>query len=737
MVNFRLFFGCWALLQAISIPLACGQQTFAPPAERVKIYALKTAFPIQIDGQLNEPVWNEAEPYFGFTQREPVQGNVASHDTEVRVVYDEHFLYIAAINKEDLSRKSNVRVLNMQRDFEAYQNDRFGVAIDGFMDGQNAIGFEVTPFGAQRDVQVQDGEERAANRNWDGLWFAKTSLTDTTWIAEIAIPWKTMRYPANAKEMLISFTRNIRRDNEVTTFPTFPRAFSHFRMAYAAVLTDVEPPPPSANLQLNPYLLSTAQRNGTDKSLNNPVVKAGGEIKWAPSPNTIIDATFLTDFAQADVDLQVQNLSRFSVLFPERRQFFLENANIFKTSISTFIQPFFSRKIGLDEAGNPIPIDGGIRLTSQTSRQTVGLLVMRQRAQGESPEAHFLVGRYVNNFAGQNRLGAMVTHRADGNKLGNGQITSAERNSTATLNTFLRPNQAVSIETMVSASTDSKMGNGLAAHTWVAQEKNWGYVGFVGQFVSENYIPGAGFLAFENYALVSPAVNLDLRPSWLPAWIRSYGPNFLVDVYWQASDFSFQQAFADVAFIDFEFEKGGDFEIRVKPEWQQIFNEFNPLGLSIAPGFYQFNRFTTKLSTDASKKLSGRIDYETGGYYNGTLTSWQANLRISPLPHIELTPAYRYNMIRKVGSELADLDAQLLILNTRLALNPRAQCNINYQWNSVTEGHAWNIRMSWEYRPLSFIYLVFNSRAFREEAFPERRQLFQDTIGKVTYLKQF
>ncbi|MEM9830347.1 MAG: DUF5916 domain-containing protein [Bacteroidota bacterium] len=715
------------------------QEAFPPPTKRAEVYATSVdEDAITLDGILDEPIWLAAESISGFIQREPIQGQPATVDTEVRILYSNDYLYVGAVCYDSLADRRRVRVRNMQRDFQAYGNDRFGVALDGLMDQRNAVGFEVTPYGSQREVQVIDGDEFDGNDDWDALWYVRTRINDTAWIAEMAIPWKTLRYQRGSQAMLISFNRNIRRNNEITTWPAYPRAFSHFRMAYAAVLKGIQPPPPSANLQINPYLLGDIGRTraGELPQENTREVKVGGEFKWAINPNAVLDGTINTDFAQADVDQQVQNLSRFSVLFPERRQFFLENANIFRTSSSSFIQPFFSRRIGLDDNGQPIPLDGGLRFTSQTQKQTSGVLAMRQRATGASPAAHFAVGRYVRNFSNQSRLGGMVTFRRDEAFENSGSTTPAQTNATATINSFLRPQQSLSWENMLSVSTDSEAGEGLAAHSWLWQQKNWGYLGLIGQYVSPNYLPGAGFLALSDYILASPAIDLDLRPKWLPAFVRSFGPDAFADIFWQASDRTFQQAIAEVSPLDLEFQTGGQFEIRFRREWQQLDDTFQPLGISIAPGFYSFSRVNIRWDTDFSKRIAGGIGYQTGGYYNGQLSSWEGEVRLSPLPHIEFTGSYEYNQIRQVGELEQDLNAHLLFTRTRLALNPRIQLIGSYQWNSASETDIWNVRLAWEYRPLSFIYVVFNSNQ-SDDLFPENRNDAQELIGKVTYLRQF
>ncbi|MEM9673495.1 MAG: DUF5916 domain-containing protein [Bacteroidota bacterium] len=715
------------------------QSAFPPPDTPAEIYATQVAKGvITLDGILDEPTWQRAEVVSGFTQRDPLQGEAATVDTEVRILFNATYLYLGAICYDSLTDRRRVRVRNMQRDFNAYGNDRFGVALDGLMDQRNAVGFEVTPYGSQREVQVIDGDEFDGNDSWDALWYVRTQITDSAWIAEIAIPWKTLRYQKGSRKMLISFSRNIRRNNEITTWPAYPRAFSHFRMAYAAVLKGVQPPPPSANLQINPYLLGDIGRTqeGELPQENIQEVKVGGEFKWAITPNAVLDGTINTDFAQADVDQQVQNLSRFSVLFPERRQFFLENANIFRTSSSSFIQPFFSRRIGLDNNGQPIPLDGGLRFTSQTQNQTSGVLAMRQRATDTSPTAHFAVGRYVRNFSNQSRLGGMVTFRRDEAFENGGLITPAQTNVTATINSFLRPRQSLSWESMLSVSTDSEAEEGLATHSWLWQQKNWGYLGLIGQYVSPNYLPGTGFLALSDYILVSPAIDLDLRPKWLPAFVRSFGPDTFADIFWRASDRTFQQAIAEVSPLDLEFQTGGQFEIRFRREWQQLDDTFRPLGIAIAPGFYAFSRANIRWDTDFSKRIAGGIGYQTGGYYNGQLHSWETEVRLSPIPHIEFTGSYEYNQIRQVGELQQDLNAHLLFTRSRLALNPRIQLIGSYQWNSATQTDIWNVRLSWEYQPLSFIYVVFNSNQ-SDDLFPENRYDAQELIGKVTYLRQF
>ncbi|MEM6346053.1 MAG: DUF5916 domain-containing protein [Bacteroidota bacterium] len=606
------------------------------------------------------------------------------------------------------------------------------------MDQRNAAGFEVTPYGSQREVQVIDGREFDANDNWDALWFVRTSISDSGWVAEMAIPWKTLRYRQGSREMLISFNRNIRRANEITTWPAYPRIFSHYRMAYAARLTGIDPPPPSANLLLNPYLLADYNREGGVgvPRTGDSDLKVGGELKWAITPNSVLDVTVNTDFAQADVDQQVQNLTRFSVLFPERRQFFLENANIFRAGTTDLIQPFFSRQIGLDDEGRPLPLDGGIRFTSQTTQTTAGLLTMRQRQSAEAPGATFAVGRFARNFSSQSRLGGLITYRRNDPFDQNGVSQPAQANATATLDGLFRPVQSLSVEGMISASTDDAVGNGLAGQLRAYLQRNWAFFQLQGRFATPNYLPRTGFLAFNDFFSPQALVDLDLRPAWLPEFVRSYGPDAGLQGFWRISDGSFQQAFANIALVDLEWETGGDFEIRLNQEWQNIDDTFSPLGIQIAPGQYTFTRFNTNISSDFSRKIAGYTGITFGDFYNGQLLEWEGGIRLSPSPFIEIFTEYQYNRIRSLGIAQEDLGAQLLFTRVRLAINPRIRLDGSYQWNSVGNTGIWNVRFTWEYRPLSFIYIVFNHNQ-RAIANSLERSIGEEVIGKITYILQF
>ena len=373
-------FSIYALLTAHSL---YAQEVFPPPDNPPTLEAFRATNEVQIDGRLDEVDWQQASPVSGFTQEEPEQGAPPSFDTEVRVLYDNDNLYISAVCF-DTNGPSGIRVQDLRRDFDFFENDVFGVSLDPFSDGRNAIIFQVNPYGVLRDLQVTDGT--IFNIDWDATFEARTSIEEDRWVVEIAIPWNVLRYSQEQDKWGINFVRGIRRLGEFSGWSLWPRVFTPYRMDYAGILENIEPPPPSTNLRVQPYLVMRDERVGEMQALFDAVTpEIGGDVKWAVTPNTVLDLTVNTDFAQADADRQVVNLSRFSVFFPERRAFFLENASLFRVGSSIAALPFFSRRIGLDTFGQPIPIDAGARMISRTGSRNIGALFVRQRSNDYQP----------------------------------------------------------------------------------------------------------------------------------------------------------------------------------------------------------------------------------------------------------------------------------------------------------------------------------------------------------------
>ncbi len=708
---------------------------FPPPEIPLEIRAIKTTSAIKVDGLLNEADWQRASPITDFFKMEPRQGGDYKFRTTVRVLFDEKNLYIGAFCQDSLGRKG-IRVQDLRRDFSWNENDIFAVQLDPQNLKQFAVSFQTTPFGNQRDLQ--NFNDQVTDNDWNALWTVRTSQTEDGYYAEFAIPFKSLRYDAaNGQEVAwgITFNRLARREYEQTVFPAIPQSFSPYRMTYAAKLTGLELPTPSANVRIEPYTLYQYEEQNTGESPSEGEIKFGGDVKWAVNPNTVVDLTFNTDFAQADVDRAVNNLERFNIFFPERRQFFLENSGIWAGGRQTSIRPFFSRRIGLQGNFNSAtaPIDAGMRFTLRDEKKAIAGLYMRQAETSSSPAANFAVARYLKNYGRENNIGVMFTHRLD--EPSNSLALSRQNNSTITIDGLIRPSSIWSINYLASASIDHELSKaGFAGRIFAGRSANNSYWGWVTEMTTQNYNPAMGFVRQTNVIRHNPGGYWILRPKKLP-WIRRWDPGLFVNYYHDASDpSSFQQANLWLFPVWIFFTDGSFLSYSIFPTWQNINFNFAPLGIQIGQDDYFYTRHEVRFNTDQSKKWSVSGGYEWGEFYNGRRQTINSGIRIAPDPHVAFTFDYEYNRLRNLGEAEENLETHLSTVGARFAANPRLQLSTFYQYNTFDEQGRWNVRLSWEYQPLSFIYLVFNNTQISGLENPFEEQQF---IAKLTFLKQF
>jgi len=723
----------WSFAQTDEI----GDLNFPPPDEQPVIQVSKATKTLTVDGKLDEADWNLATPVSDFFRIEPRQGGAIRYETEVKFLYDEKYLYIGAFCKDSVGLKG-IRVQDLRRDFSWGENDIFGVALDPQNLKQYAQAFQTTPYGNQRDFQNFNGN--SFDTGWNTLWTVRTQRTANGYTAEFAIPFKTLRYdsPENGEtvEWGVTLVRYARRDIEVSTFPAIPQSFTPYRMTYAAKLVGIKVPPPSANVRIEPYALYQYDRieEGNVTSSTGDF-KLGGDVKWAITPYSVLDLTFNTDFAQADVDRAVNNLERFNIFFPEQRQFFLENSGIWAGGLQQSIRPFFSRRIGLQGSFNaePAPIQAGARFTQRTEKEAIAGLLVRQGETDNSPVSNFGVARYLRNYGRENNIGLMVTHRLDEASATLG--LEENNNTTLTLDGQIRPTSEWDIQYLLSTSIDERTGEtGLAGRIFAGQSSNKFYYGWVTEYTGANYNPAMGFIRQSNLINHNPGGYYIWRPKKMN-WIRRWDPGVFVNYNHDATDpSSFQQASIYIFPVYLWFRDNSFVQIAMTPTWQNINFDFAPLGLKIAQDQYFYTRYLIEYKTDLSKKWSLGVEYDFGRFYNGNRSTVRFSGRLAPVPQAAVTVDYEYNNIRNVGIEQKDLSTHLITLGSRFALNPRLQLSAFYQYNSFDEQGRWNVRASWEYQPLSFLYVVFNDTQMNNllEPFQE-----QQLISKVTFVRQF
>ncbi len=711
---------------------------FPPPNVPLEVHAVRANGSIKIDGKLDEKDWQNAPIVDDFFRVEPNQGGTYKYKTEVRFMYDEQNLYVGTFCEDSIGSRG-IRVQDLRRDFSFGENDIIAVQLDAQNTKQYAVSFQTTPYGNQRDLQ--NFNDNNFDNDWNALWYVKTRRTENGYFAEFAIPFKSLRYdkPEDGEpaEWGITMYRLARRDYEQTVFPAIPQAYSPYRMTYAAKLTGLEVPKPSANVRVEPYTLYQfdGSKQGSTSLTSDNSFKLGGDVKWAINPNAVLDLTLNTDFAQADVDRAVNNLERFNIFFPERRQFFLENSGIWAGASGSAVVPFFSRKIGLQGGFNaqPAPIDVGARYTDKDENRTIAGLYVHQRETDNSPAANFGVFRYAKNYGNENNVGMMVTHRLDESSSVLG--SSQSNNTTLTVDGLIRPKNELTINYLVSGSYDEVTNSsGIAGSFFSGYQSQNLYAGWVTNFVSRDYLPGTGFVFQNNVVQHNPGGYYIWRPEKIE-WIRRWDPGLFVNY---NHDFQnpekFQQASIYIFPIYTFFKDNSFIEVAVTPTWQNINFRFAPLGLEIEEGRYSYVRYSIRYRTDQSKKFSASTSYNFGNFYDGTLSTFRAGVRYAPIPHISLSANFERNGLEEIGPSDADLQTNLYTASLRLALNPKIQLSTFYQYNSFDERGRWNVRFSWEYRPLSFIYIVFNDTQVNSLDPIQQNTQF---ISKLTFLNQF
>ena len=729
------------------IPILFSLQTFSqnteifkPDSVRKEIEAVEITVSLRIDGLLNEPEWQQAKASPRFTQIEPYQGAAPNFETFVKVLYNKQYLYFGVFSKDSLGKKA-IRATDFKRDFNYMAHDLVNLSFDGFNDNRNAMCFAANAYGVQRDYLSFD--DLYFDVDWDGLWRVRTNRTDSGWYAEIAMPWQTLRYKKTTDSVQnwgFNMYRNRRLTNEISALSPFPRVFSNSRMEYAGILKNLRPPPPKPNVRIQPYFLTSYDHyKNADVSakVSETNTKFGGELKWAINPNSVLDVTANTDFAQADADLQVNNVTRFSVFFPEKRQFFLENASLFSPGIQQagdgsggfmHFQPFFSRTIGLDTLGNPIPIVAGGRFVNRSSKRNYGAIVIRQEETDNSPATNFFVGRYSQNFGEQNRIGVLESVK---NTPGGSNIES-------TVDGFFRLGKSQSLNTIFTHTlTTNTNKQGFAGLAQYYNSTNHYKIWFTQSVVTKNFDPQMGFVSRTDVIGTTPGMNWYYRGSKLPfkKILRAYEPGILPEFYWQASTGKFIERSLYFWPVWLNFQSGAYFGYSITPTYQNLTTPFEPLGITIAPGKYNYWQNWITFTTDPSKVLSFAGDYKWGNYFNGKLNSGDWKLQFAPIPQISLLAEFNRNHFKNVGEPKSNETVDLYIVQGRFALNPRMQLTGFYQKNSLDHSDSYNIRFSWEYQPLSYIYFIYNHGSLNNNL--QAKQTEDHVIAKISFLKQF
>ncbi len=357
---------------------------------------------------------------------------------------------------------------------------------------------------------------------------------------------------------------------------------------------------------------------------------------------------------------------------------------------------------------------------------------MHQRGNDNQAGANFGVFRYLKNYGKQNNVGVMLTHRLDETNIEKGLLQ--RNNTTLTVDGLVRPNDSWTINYMLSTSRENgKDSTGLAAYFFAGYSPQNFYVGWLTKYVDQKYIPGMGFVFANNTIHHNPGGYYIWRPKGkLGKMIRRWDPGFFVNYYQNANDLKTQETSLYLFPIYIITATNGQIEYAIYPTWQRYNFTLNILNRTVPIGNYNVIRQMVRYETDASKKVSLESRYEFGGYFNGKLNTLTLSGRFAPVPHLALTASYEHSNFTDFGVKNEDFSTDLYSVGLRIAPNPRIQFSSFYQYNTFDSRGRINIRGSWEFAPLSFLYLVFNEAHFQDT--PTQNQAF---ISKLSYMKQF
>ena len=474
---------------------------------------------------LGDPAWANATPITSFWQEQPNEGQPASERTEVRVVFTADTLYIGAVLYD--SDPSGIIVSDARRDAPMDDTDSFQMILDTYRDRQNGFVFGTNPAGIEYDGQVTNegqgggglgfgqmqsgGSGAGFNINWDAAWTVRAKITEHGWSAEFAIPFRTLRYPsATAQTWGINFQRNIRRRNERAYWAPIPRQFNLYRLSLAGSIGGVQTPA-LRNFRITPYGLGNLLASGEVPVDAETDFDFGGDLKYSITPSLTLDATVNTDFAQVEVDDQQVNLDRFTLFFPEKRPFFLENAGFFSVGNPGEVDLFFSRRIGIGDSGQSIPIMGGGRVSGKAGKFNVGLLNMQTSDYNDTVAEHEFQRRARQPRPAESIVDRRHLHQPSGHRRTRGRQSSTAARSAWTARS------GIGMTTMVSGFTAKTETPGVdeSDHAFnIRSQTNrpqWDLnVGY--QEVGSGFNPAIGFLSRRGYRKPD-AMSDDALPS--------------------------------------------------------------------------------------------------------------------------------------------------------------------------------------------------------------------------------
>jgi hypothetical protein len=671
------------------------------------IKAIKIDTPPTIDGYVNEKVWDDAFAVDEFYQREPIEGNPVSKKTIFLTCYDANNIYFAAKCWDDPDK---ITAKEMARDVSLGKDDRIQIIVDTYLDKRNGYWFQVGPRGSIGDAIVS-GNGNVLNKQWDGLWTGKAKITDWGWECELAIPFKTMGFDKENTQWGVKFIRNIVNNLETAYWPEANLNAHKFQISDAGILDGIEDITQGIGLDISPYLVTGLNtKKGKDA---DPKLTGGVDLFYQITPGLKSSLTINTDFAETEVDDRQINLTRFNLHYPEKRDFFLDGASYFKfgidgddsSPVSKSVIPFFSRRMGLDSLGGPIPINVGAKLTGQIDDWNIGVMYINDAR--EIGNNDFSVARVTRNVGKQSSVGIIGTY---GNAIDNERnvvfgadvnlsTTTFQKNKNASLILFGLKSNTENVEDDVSWGTQFVYPNDFV-------KARLGY-----HQIGKNFITGMGFVPRTNIHESYGELMFGPRPNKWGIMQIEFGGSFnhisnLKTHELETREFEIQP-------IGIRFLSGEEIKYSFLSQYESLTKDFNIFDDFVIPlGTYEWWQQQIEVETKGARNVYGEASYRFGDFYNGKRNDikLQANWKIA-VPFFIGGSVAQNNISLPEGK----FTANIFQVNANILFSPNVTLYNYLQYDNDSKNAGWQARFQWIIKPGNEIILAWTTNFYKPD----------------------
>jgi len=690
------------LFKIIMLPgvffLFFGGQILAQHSQPDTIHALAIHQSIKLDGRLNEPAWQQAEKISNFTQRELQEGKPATERTEVAVLYDAKNLYVGVWCYDDHPDK--IVASQMKRDFNYGTDDNFQITIDPYNDKRNGYLFVTNPNAARTDVMIsQNGQ--SSNRSWNGVWNVKTTRTAQGWFGEFKIPFSTLRFSQNKTQIWgINFERDIRRKREQDVWQGWSRNSDIRQVSNAGYLVGIKGISKTSLIELKPYGITGVQKDEGEKGIFKWNV--GGDLNYLITPTLKLNVTVNTDFAQVESDQMQVNLTRFSLYYPEKREFFLEGKNYFNFNLGS-TEPFYSRRIGLASNGSIVPIIAGARVMGKTGKTSIGAMNIETAQKDTLPATNYSVVRVKQDVLKESSVGMIAV-----SKLGPGRQNFVYGADFNYFNSHLKGNKNIGFGGALAQSYTS----GHPQKTGLASRLFFNYPNDLINFSAEWDRSGAGFnpeVGFQRrtaYQMYNAFFAITPRPKKIHFIQQLHFKLFDFNYYIDDKTHKLQSLWSEFRPLGFVTRSGEFFEFNIQRKAENLTENFNIYEDIIIPkGEYWFTDWELQFATYSGRKVYGFFYTNWGGFYDGKRTLYAGSLNWQISKHLRFSADYTHQRIFLPGGNFV---VHEISSHIDFAVNPDLFGSVFAQWNNEAQEMLMNFRVNWIPKPGTNLYFVVN-----------------------------